>query len=58
VKLVKECIFLKYSGMGENYNLSILHPKEEKDIIKIFHIKIQVNKIKVDALFLVHRTTS
>jgi hypothetical protein len=32
-------------------NLSILHHKEEKEIKKPFHIKIQVKNTKVDALF-------
>jgi hypothetical protein len=31
--------------------LSSLHPKEEKEMTKLFHIKIQVKKTKVDALF-------
>ena len=32
-------------------NLSSLHHKEEKEITKLFHIKIQIKKTKVDALF-------
>jgi len=31
--------------------LSSLHPKQEKEMTKLFHIKIQVKMIKVDALF-------
>jgi hypothetical protein len=31
-------------------NLSILHHKEEKETTKLFHIKIQFKKTKVDAL--------
>jgi hypothetical protein len=32
-------------------NLSSLHHQEEKDMTKIFHIKIQVKKMKIDSLF-------
>jgi hypothetical protein len=32
-------------------NLSILHHHEDKDMTKLFHIKIQVKKTKIDALF-------
>jgi hypothetical protein len=32
-------------------NLSSLHNKEEKEITKLFHIKVQIKKTKVDALF-------
>lgn len=32
-------------------NLSSLHHSYENDITKLFHIKIQFNKNKVDALF-------
>jgi hypothetical protein len=32
-------------------NLSSLHHKEEKEMRKLFHIKIEVKKNKVDALF-------
>jgi hypothetical protein len=31
-------------------NVSSLHHKEEKEMTKLFHIKIQVKKTKVDAL--------
>jgi len=31
--------------------LSILHPKEENETIKIFHTKIQVKKTKMVSLF-------
>lgn len=32
-------------------NISNLHHKEEKQMKKLFHIKIQVKKTKVDSLF-------
>jgi hypothetical protein len=32
-------------------NLSILHHKEEKEMIKLFHIKIHVKNTKVNSLF-------
>jgi hypothetical protein len=32
-------------------NLGILHHKEEKEMTKLFHIKIQIKKNTVDALF-------
>jgi hypothetical protein len=32
-------------------NLSSLHPKEEKEMMKLFHIKFKVKNTKVDALF-------
>ena len=32
-------------------DLSILHPKEEKETMKLFHIKIYVNKSNIYALF-------
>ena len=32
-------------------NLSILHPKEEKEMTQFFHIKIQVKKTKINTLF-------
>jgi hypothetical protein len=32
-------------------NLSILHHHEEKEMTKFFHIKIQIKKTKIDALF-------
>jgi hypothetical protein len=32
-------------------NLSILHHQEEKEMTKLFHIKIQVKKTKIDDLF-------
>jgi hypothetical protein len=32
-------------------NISSLHHMEEKEMKKIFHIKIQVKKTKIDALF-------
>jgi hypothetical protein len=36
--------------MQNEVNSSILHHKEEKEMTKLFHIKIQVKKTKVDAL--------
>jgi hypothetical protein len=40
-------------------NLSILHHQEEKEMTKLFHIKIQVKKTKIDACStLVHRIIS
>jgi hypothetical protein len=32
-------------------SLSSLHHKEEKEMTKLFHIKIQVKKTNIDALF-------
>jgi len=32
-------------------NLSNLHHREEKEMTKLFHIKIQVKETKIDALF-------
>jgi hypothetical protein len=37
--------------MQKEVNLNSLHPKEENEMTKLFHIKIQVKKTKVDALF-------
>jgi hypothetical protein len=31
--------------------LSSFHPKEEREMTKLFHVKIKVNKMKVDVLF-------
>jgi hypothetical protein len=43
------------TSMQKEVNLSILHHQEEKEMTKLFHIKIQVKKTKIDALFdLVH----
>jgi hypothetical protein len=39
------------STVQKEVNLSILHHMEEKDMTKLFDIKIQVNKTNVDALF-------
>lgn len=39
------CAFL-----WKKINLSRIHQQEEKDMIKIFHIKIQVNKTNINAL--------
>jgi hypothetical protein len=40
-----------YTLVQKEVNLSSLHHKEEKEMTKLFHIKIQVKKTKVDALF-------
>jgi hypothetical protein len=40
-----------YTTMKNEVNLSSLHPKEEKEITKLFHINILLKKTKVDALF-------
>jgi len=37
--------------MQKEVNLKSLHPKEEKNMTKPFHIGIQINKIKVESLF-------
>jgi hypothetical protein len=37
--------------MKKEVNLSSLYPKEEKEMTELFHIKIQVKKTKVNALF-------
>jgi hypothetical protein len=37
--------------MQKDLNMSILHHQEEKEMTKLFHIKIQVKKTKVDTLF-------
>jgi hypothetical protein len=37
--------------MHKEVNMSSLHPKKEKDMTKLFHIKISVKKIKVNSLF-------
>ena len=39
------------TSVQKEVNLSSLHNKEEKEITKLFHIKIQIKKTKVDALF-------
>jgi hypothetical protein len=46
---VYENIF--HNSVKKEVNLSSLHHKEEKEMEKLFHIKIQVKNIKVDALF-------
>jgi hypothetical protein len=46
---VDENIFC--TSMQKEVNLSILHHQEEKEMTKLFHIKIQVKKTKIDALF-------
>jgi hypothetical protein len=38
-------------SMQKEVNLSSLHHKEEKEMKKLFHIKIQVKNTKVYALF-------
>jgi hypothetical protein len=39
------------TSMQKKVNLSILDHQEEKEMTKILHIKIQVKKTKIDALF-------
>ena len=39
------------TSVQKEVNLSSLQQQEEKEINKLFHIKIQVKKTKVDALF-------
>jgi hypothetical protein len=39
------------TSVPKEVNLSSLHCKEEKEMKKLFHVKIQVKKTKVDALF-------
>jgi hypothetical protein len=39
------------TSMQKEVNLSSLHHQEEKEMTKIFHIKIQVKKTKIDTLF-------
>jgi hypothetical protein len=39
------------TSVQKEVNLSSLHHKEEKEMKKLFHIKIQVKRTKVDALF-------
>jgi len=34
----------------QEVNLSCIHHQEEKEMTKLFHIKIQVNNTKIDAL--------
>jgi hypothetical protein len=46
---VDENIF--FTSVQKEVHLSILHHREEKDMTKLFHIKIQVKKTKIDALF-------
>ena len=46
---VYENIF--YTIMKKEVNMSFHHHKEEKDMIKIFYIKIEIKKTKVDSLF-------
>jgi hypothetical protein len=40
-----------YTTLLKEISVSILHPKKEKDMNKIFHIMIQIIKTKVYALF-------
>jgi hypothetical protein len=46
---VDENIF--YTSVQKEVNLSSLHHQEEKEMTKLFHIKIQVKKTKIDAMF-------
>jgi hypothetical protein len=43
---------IAYTSMQKEVNLSSLHHKKEKEMTKLFHIKIQVKKTKVDTLFI------
>jgi hypothetical protein len=49
--LCVHCITLKGLKNYKEVNLSTLHHGEEKLMIRLFHIKIQVNNTKVDSLF-------
>jgi hypothetical protein len=40
-----------YTSMQKEVNLSSLHHQKEKEMAKLFHIKIQVKKTMTDALF-------
>jgi hypothetical protein len=40
-----------YTYVQKEVNLSSLHHQEEKDMTKLFHIKIRVKKTKIDTLF-------
>ena len=40
-----------YTSMQKEVNLSSIQQDEEKEMTKLFHIKIQVKKTKIDALF-------
>jgi hypothetical protein len=40
-----------FTYVNNDVTLSILHHQEEKDMTKIFHIKIQVKMTKIDDLF-------
>jgi len=42
---------IAFTIVQQEENISSLHKSEEKEMTKLFHIKIQVNKTKVDALF-------
>jgi hypothetical protein len=46
---VDENIFC--TSVKKDVNLSILHHKEDKEMTKLFHIKIQVKNTKVYSLF-------
>ena len=39
------------TSIQREVNLSSLQQQEEKEMTKLFHIKIQVKKTKIDALF-------
>ena len=39
------------TSVQKEVNLSILHPKEEKEATKLFHINIWVKNSKINALF-------
>ena len=42
---------IAFTIVQQEVNMSSLHQSEEKEITKLFHIQIQINKTKVDALF-------
>jgi hypothetical protein len=46
---VDENIFCTF--IQKEMNLSILDHQEEKEMAKLFHIKIQVKKTKIDVMF-------
>jgi hypothetical protein len=50
-KLLKLDKKIVHTTMQKEVNLSNLHPKENKELTKLFHIKIQIKKTKVDTLF-------
>lgn len=39
------------TSVQKGVNMSSLQQQEEKEMTKLFHVKIQVKKMKIDALF-------